>query len=134
MMFNVTFPESTEAEKYFRISFGDVDSTQARDTWIFYPDREKDKQIGDIIDGYEYSSGNVVRDKVENVQQKVVNGLSLSAIRDYDTGDTEQDTVYDCSKTNKWTWSYGHINHTTASNFTITDDTSKQGVYFYVSA
>ena len=51
----------------------------------------------------------------------------------FDTGDSNEDTVVNCGKDNRWTWNYGSIVHTNASVFKIKDEEGKEG-YFFVKA
>ena len=92
MEFKVNFPQNFPSERYLLIWFGRLTTkTSNLDGWIFYPDREIDGQVGDIIDAHLTKSGVYERDDVENILNKTVSDSQVSAIRLYSTGDSSQD-------------------------------------------
>ena len=111
------------------MSFGEVDVYGYEDSFVFYPDRAEMAQMGDIVDMWRTSSGNV-RDAIENVQNKTVSESRLIARRKWNTGDSSQDIIYTCDQDVRWTWSYGTINFNSVSNFTLSNPDSFG--YFFV--
>ena len=110
MTLSVSFPSSFPADRYLRIGMGyyshyDCSLDQGGDSWVFYPDRDLDGQVGDIIDVHRVSGAcNFARDTTEHITGKAVSQTAVTGTRLIDTLDASQDTVYDCKRQQQWYW------------------------------
>ena len=61
------------------------------------------------------------RDGMENVQEKSVDGWTVTGYRKKETLDPLDTVIGNCESNKIWTWYYGRISFSSVSSFSITD-------------